>query len=323
MSALDAAAEWMPALMTLWALLVVAIEWIALSRTGRIRRHREGVVNVLSGLLSFVPVFALGAVVTVALMTWLYQHRLFDLGLEWYVWVLAWLAYDLSSFVVHFVSHKVRILWCMHSPHHAPEEMKASVAFRGSFADFLVTPHVTLWLPLLGFHPAVVLVVDGLMMGWGVMLHLNPGAVPGLGRPGLRRWVITPSTHRLHHARDAVYLDSNYGLSLAIWDRLLGVWQPRIPEVAPRLGVSTPVESDRLGSSQLAEFAALWRDVRGAPRWVDKVGYLLMPPGWAPGGGETATQIRRRALAARAVEPRDASSPADALLSRWAHSTKQ
>ena len=39
-------------------------------------------------------------------------------------------------------------------------------------------------------------------------------------------WVFnTPSHHRVHHGRQAAYIDKNYGGILIIWDRLFGTFQ--------------------------------------------------------------------------------------------------
>lgn len=275
-------ADLIPMAVTVAAIVIVAAEWIALAGLGRVARSREGWVNIACGAASFLPVFALSLVVTLGLMFGLYEWRLFDLGLDWWVWVLAYVAYDFMSFVVHFLSHKVRLLWCMHSVHHAAEEMKASVSFRGSIGDFLVTPHTTLWLPLLGFHPLMVVIVEGVGLLWGVLLHLSDEYMPEGEPTWLRRVLITPAIHRLHHGRNAEYIDTNYGLTFAIWDRVFGTWQAPVEGVELEYGVTTDVDASRFVESQTHEFKALWADVKGATRWVDKVGYVLRAPGWTP-----------------------------------------
>lgn len=281
-TALQHYSELVPALMTGAALGVVTLEWIALGLSRKINRHREGVVNVASAVLTFIPIFALNQVLTIAAMFGLYHLSPLELGLAWPSWLLAYLAYDLSSYAVHRLSHRVRLLWCVHAVHHAPQEMKASVSFRGSFADFLVTPHTTLWLPLLGFHPLMIIIVEGAAMIWGVLLHLSEHALPPRDLPGLRRVLITPAVHRLHHASNPVYVDKNYGLTFALWDRLFGTHQLPATNEAPRYGLTKPIDSANLWVSQTDEFAALWRDVRATPRLAEKLGYLFKPPGWHP-----------------------------------------
>jgi sterol desaturase/sphingolipid hydroxylase (fatty acid hydroxylase superfamily) len=38
----------------------------------------------------------------------------------------------------------------------------------------------------------------------------------------LRRFVVTPDMHRVHHSIDSVETDSNFAFNLPWWDRLFG-----------------------------------------------------------------------------------------------------
>lgn len=290
--------ETVPLFMTVASLVIVAMEWISLTFLRKIENHKEGWVNVLSAALTFLPIFLLNAIFTTALMFGLYQFRLFDLGLEWYVWILAYIAYDFMAYAIHYLSHKVRILWCIHSVHHSAKEMKASVAFRGSFADFLITPQTSLWLPLLGFHPLMILIVEGFAMIYGVPLHLNENSLPKGKWTGLRKLFITPAAHRLHHANNDIYLDTNYGLTFSIWDKIFKTEQAHTHE-KPVYGLTKEINSANIVIAQTDEWVCLWRDLKSAPRLIDKVKYLIMPPGWNHvDGGETARVVRERALGA-------------------------
>lgn len=300
--ALATAAELVPLAMTLASLAIVATEWVWLARRGQVARPREGWVNVGSAVLNFIPLFALNVLLTTDLMAWLHAHRVAELGRSWWVWLLAWLAYDLGNYALHLAEHKVRVLWCIHQVHHQPEEMKASVSFRGSWTEWLVMPWLVLWLPIFGFEPELVLVVEGLAMLWGVLLHLSEHVAPDesgpLGR-ALRRVFITPQAHRLHHARDGLYLDTNYGLCFSLWDRLFGTWQDRSPDLPPTYGLTRRVEHERLWVAQMDAWQHLLADLHTARGAREVLGFLFLPPGWTPDGtGRMAHQIRREARAA-------------------------
>lgn len=53
----------------------------------------------------------------------------------WYWFIYGYLAWELAHFVYHYLAHKVRILWCLHSTHHAPESMNLSVSFAHFFLE--------------------------------------------------------------------------------------------------------------------------------------------------------------------------------------------
>lgn len=290
--------EMVPMTMSIVSLAIVGVEWIALTVLHQIERHREGFVNLASAMLTFLPLFAMQTLFSVALMFFFYEYRLFDLGLDWYVWLLAYVTYDLVTYLQHYMSHKVRFFWAIHSVHHSPTEMKASVAFRGSFAEFLLAPLITIWLPILGFHPMMILIIDGAAMLYGVPLHLSEHFAPKKEPRWLQNILILPGAHRLHHCHNDVYLDTNYGLTFSIWDKLFGTYQEELHHEKPDYGLRKEINSANLLESQTDEWVALWRDIRNAPRWKDKFKYLVLAPGWAPGGqGEMARSIRKQALA--------------------------
>jgi sterol desaturase/sphingolipid hydroxylase (fatty acid hydroxylase superfamily) len=65
----------------------------------------------------------------------------------------------------------------------------------------------------------------------------------------------TPGTHRVHHAPELPLTDSNYGLVLSVWDRMLGTFSP--PNPAQETGLDTADLADR--QSVRAMLADPWR----------------------------------------------------------------
>jgi alkylglycerol monooxygenase len=79
--------------------------------------------------------------------------------------------------------------------------------------------------------------------------------VPALGPVG---WIFnTPSHHRVHHGREAKYLDKNYGGILIIWDRMFGTFKAE--EEEPTYGITRPIGSLNAAWGNLAMFADLRR----------------------------------------------------------------
>ena len=76
---------------------------------------------------------------------------------------------------------------------------------------------------LAGFHPAMVLFCGGVNLVYQFWIHTEAiGKMP--------RWfeavMNTPSHHRVHHGRNARYLDANYAGVFIIWDKLFGTFVP-------------------------------------------------------------------------------------------------
>jgi sterol desaturase/sphingolipid hydroxylase (fatty acid hydroxylase superfamily) len=180
--------------------------------------------------------------------------------------------------------------------HHQPKEMKLSVGFRGSFLDFLMTPHNIIWMPLLGFNPVMVLVVDAFAKMYGVLVHINESWIPTKRWKWFERLFVSPSLHRAHHSTNHLYLDRNYGEALVIWDRLFGTIQPYRESEKLEYGVMKDVDSEDLKDAQLNELRSLWQDMKSAPTISTKLKYAFYPPGWNHfDGGMLADDFRKAA----------------------------
>jgi sterol desaturase/sphingolipid hydroxylase (fatty acid hydroxylase superfamily) len=265
-------------------LLFVAIfvELLILWLLGKWKAKKESWVSVACFGLGMLPYYAFFAVVQYELMLWLYDHgRLITLGNEWYVWVLAFICFDLAWWLVHFAAHKVRFLWCIHGAHHTPTDMNLSVAIRGSIFDFFQYVHLVIWLPLLGFHPFMVISVEIMARLYGVFTHLHKDAVPST--PALDQVLITPSLHRVHHAKNPRYIDTNYANMFAFWDKLFGTHQLEVKGDEPVYGVTDEgVKAKSIVSSQFSLWKSLLADMKSTPKWIDRIKYVFMPPGWHP-----------------------------------------
>lgn len=248
--------------------------------------------STLSAIGAFGGVALANQLLFVGLMSIAWQHRLLDLGLGPLAWLAAFVVYDLCFYVAHRAGHEVRLLWCFHSVHHTSEQMQLTTAIRGSVLDFVYLPWFFVWIPLLGVHPGLVLLVEAASRLWGVLIHVSPRLVGRTDR--LDPLVVTPSTHRVHHGRDLGYLDRNYGSVLALWDRLLGTWQRE--DSPPDYGVRSPVDPVSFVDIQVSPWRALWHDVRRASRWTDKLRYCLLAPGWSHDGPDQRAVVLQAAV---------------------------
>ncbi|MCD9562880.1 sterol desaturase family protein [Tenacibaculum maritimum] len=276
-------------------LFSVVLEWVILVINNKINSNKSGFVNLLSYFVELLPYFILD-VFFFGIMLWLYNYRLFDLGTSWYVWVLCYVLYDLLFYIIHYLGHRVRFFWCIHGVHHTAEEMKMTVAVRGSFLGFLLTPHNTIWLPLLGFDPFMVLIVDGIAKIYGLFEHINEHFISSKNS-WIENIFVTPSVHRVHHSKNHVYLDRNYGETFSIWDHLFGTFQTEIKEEKPLYGMmDDKIDGKNLWQIQTVLWKELWYDIKTAPTFKDKINYLIKPPGWNHiDGGKLAEEFRNEA----------------------------
>lgn len=257
-------------------------------------------VGMGATVLAFVVVALLIGPFNITLVAlWTSKYALFDAGTGAIGWVYGWAMYELAYWVQHWAGHKVRLLWCVHSPHHAPESMNMFVGFNHSFLETVFYLPLTLGLmsALLGVHPLVIAAISVVDVIWGNLLHLSDAVVTR--RYGvLEHFLQTPSYHRVHHARNVRYMDTNYNSITLLWDWLLGTLQPLDDAEPVAFGITRDVDTSSFWDVHFGEFALLWRDLRSAPSWRAAFSYLFAPPGWSPDGQlRTAAALKRRQLA--------------------------
>ncbi|PHP67966.1 C-5 sterol desaturase [Zhengella mangrovi] len=235
-----------------------------------------GVGNVVAGLL-------LGFISFTILM-WVWQYRFFDQGLVWWAFVVAFIVDDLRYYWYHRIAHRVRWVWAEHVNHHSSQHYNLSTALRQSWTGQF-TGMVILQTPLvlLGFHPALIAFVYGFNLLWQFWIHTE--TIGKMWRP-IELVFNTPSHHRVHHATNPRYLDSNYAGTLIIWDRLFGTFVEEVPEDPPRYGIVKNLATWNPVKVAFHEWVAMARDAlftRGLTL-RQRLGYLFMPPGWSHDG---------------------------------------
>lgn len=279
-----------------------------LVRTGRAKGDfstRDTLTSLLMGTGNVVAGILLGVVSFTALL-WVWQFRLFDLGLVWWVFLAAFLLDDLRYYVYHRIAHRVRWVWAEHVNHHSSQHYNLSTALRQSWTG-LFTGMFVLQVPLvlLGFHPAVIAFVFGFNLVWQFWIHTE--TVGKMWRP-VEFIMNTPSHHRVHHATNPRYLDANYAGTLIIWDRMFGTFVEELPEDAPRYGIVSNIGTYNPLKVAFHEWVGMFKDAAQPGLTVsERLNYLFQPPGWSHDGSRDTSQTIKAAYVKR--HPGEAGKP--------------
>lgn len=210
--------------------------------------------------------------------TWLYQYRLLTLDWHWLVWIAILFADDFTFYWHHRLSHEVRVFWAAHINHHSSQRYNLATALRQSWVEDVYKFVWWFWLPLLGFPPMMIMMMQSISLIYQFWIHTQL-----IGKLGFLEYFLnTPSHHRAHHAVNIRYLDRNYAGILIIWDKLFGTFEPESDQDPVVYGIINNLESYNLFKIAFHEYEALWRDIRNAATWRDRLNYLLRPPGWTP-----------------------------------------
>jgi sterol desaturase/sphingolipid hydroxylase (fatty acid hydroxylase superfamily) len=153
--------------------------------------------------------------------------------------ILSFVILDFAVWLEHVASHKIPILWRIHRMHHADNGFDVTTALR--------------------FHPIEIVAVDVLEGGnrdrarragrrradlrdraerhGDVQSFQHQPAAP-IDR-WLRRVIVTPDMHRVHHSSTPRETDSNYGFNFPFWDRLFRTYnaQPKLGHEGMEIGL--------------------------------------------------------------------------------------
>lgn len=230
---------------------------------------------------------------TFFLLDYCYQFRLFEISNVWVYWIVLILAQDFLYWFLHTVGHYVRFFWAMHVTHHSSEHFNLTTGFRSTVFEPLYRVFFYLPLAFMGFTAMDVLFAYLVTQIYGNLVHTQ---AVGKLHPWFEYIFVTPSHHRVHHASNVRYLDKNMGMVLILWDRWFGTFQEELPEDAIKYGLTTQPTDTGPVNIIFHEFIALKNDVKKAPRFIDKLKYILNPPGWSHDGSTKIAKVMQEEL---------------------------
>jgi len=236
------------------------------------------------------------AIAMVTLCIGLFQeYALIKTSFTWYWLIYGYVVWEFGHFLYHFWGHKVRLFWCLHSTHHAPENMNLSVTYAHFFleAPYADVIRTTVCI-LMGVEPKLLFLIMFIDGTYGAFIHVGENLIKK-GKFGfLNKIILTPSHHRVHHARNPLYMDTNFCNLLNIWDRIFGTYQEEEDHVKIEYGITRNMDSGNFLDVYFGEIVALFKDVYKAPGLKNKLMYVVMPPGWHHSGNHKTAKIVRK-----------------------------
>ena len=247
-----------------------------------------GLGNVFIGFVSKLFVFAA--------LYYVYENlRIFTIPISWWSFMILFFLDDFSYYWFHRTSHENRFFWASHVVHHSSKHYNLSTALRqtwtGSFYSFIFW----LWLPLIGFHPGMIIFQMSISLLYQFWIHTEL-------IQKMPKWIElffnTPSHHRVHHGSNPIYLDKNHAGILIIWDKLFGTFQPELKSEKVQYGLVVNIKTYNPIFIAFNEWGALFKDLNTKNISVrNRIKYLYKPPGWKHDGtGKLSTDLKEEWL---------------------------
>ncbi|TXE10857.1 sterol desaturase family protein [Gelidibacter salicanalis] len=253
---------------------------------------KDALTSITMGLGNTMLSLLSKGVVLFAFMLIYENFRIFTIPFAWWSFILLLFADDFAYYWFHRISHENRLFWASHVVHHSSEHYNLSTALRQTWSGGFYTFIFWLWLPLIGFHPGMILLQMSVSLLYQFWIHTE--AIDKMPK-WFEAVMNTPSHHRVHHGSNPLYLDRNYAGIFIIWDKLFGSFQPELKEEKVVYGLVTNIETHNPIKVAFHEWIAMGKDVfSGKKSLRDRVKYIVKPPGWKHDGtGKSSDDLRR------------------------------
>ena len=157
----------------------------------------------------------------------------------WAKWLALFVVIDFLFWLSHLIAHKIPWMWAIHGVHHQAEHYNFSVGLRMPWWHKFTAFWIYIPPALLGFSAQDYILVATLQASAQIWTHttLFKNRIP------VFEWIfVTPSHHRVHHGKNRIYIDKNFGGILSVWDYIFGTYHPEtepvkfgIPKHKPRV----------------------------------------------------------------------------------------
>jgi sterol desaturase/sphingolipid hydroxylase (fatty acid hydroxylase superfamily) len=153
--------------------------------------------------------------------------------------LLSVVALDLVIYLQHLMFHAVPLLWRLHRVHHADLDFDVTTGARFHPIEIGLSMLIKFSIILALGPPAVAVLVFEILLNASSMFNHGNVRMPVAIDRILRRVLVTPDMHRVHHSIDPRETTSNFGFSLPWWDRLFGTYraEPRDGHEAMTIGI--------------------------------------------------------------------------------------
>jgi sterol desaturase/sphingolipid hydroxylase (fatty acid hydroxylase superfamily) len=214
------------------ALLMVflAIAEIIWPRRGLVLgRYPRWITHALFFLTNAVVGRLLSTILVVGIAAaWASENNFGLLNLVDWPWLaeaaIAFIILDFAVWLQHLAMHRYPLLWRLHAVHHSDRDLDVTTALRFHPFELIVsTIYKSASVALLGV-PVLVALAFELWLNANALFNHSNIMFPPRADHLLRRFIVTPDMHLVHHSILPSDQHQNYGFALTIWDRIFGTY---------------------------------------------------------------------------------------------------
>jgi sterol desaturase/sphingolipid hydroxylase (fatty acid hydroxylase superfamily) len=242
--------------------------------------------NVLLGILFALVEAVFGGICLLMLIAF-YDHGFKMAPHNLFVyWIVLYFSEDLLYYWMHYLDHHIRVLWAGHITHHSSGEFNFSVGVRAALFEPVEKFIFFIPLAIIGFKPIDILLIYILSQTYGTLAHTRLIKSMGL----LEYFFVTPSHHRVHHAKNVKYLDKNFGMTIIIWDKIFGTFQKEEASEPIVFGIRKGTPYKSFMDVVTNEIHQIVKDARQPIPFKQRLKYIFGSPGYSHDGSRQTTR---------------------------------
>lgn len=149
---------------------------------------------------------------------------------DWLNVLLSIILLDFVIYVQHVIFHRIPVLWKLHRMHHADLDIDVTTGARFHPIEILISMVIKIGAVfMLGVSPIAIVMFEIILNASAMFNHSNAKLALPVDA-WLRKAIVTPDMHRVHHSVIQRETHSNFGFFLSVWDRMFSTYRAQ-PEL--------------------------------------------------------------------------------------------
>lgn len=133
--------------------------------------------------------------------------------------IIIFILADFTEYWYHRATHSINVLWAVHIVHHQSRDYNLLIGLRTSILNPISNLFFLLPLILIGVSPVILVFCNTIQEVYNLLLHTY--WAEKINYPKLLKYIlVSPHDHKLHHAKNQIYIDKNFSRFFVIWDKL-------------------------------------------------------------------------------------------------------
>jgi sterol desaturase/sphingolipid hydroxylase (fatty acid hydroxylase superfamily) len=132
---------------------------------------------------------------------------------------------DLAIYLQHLLFHRVPLLWRLHRTHHSDQDIDLTTGSRFHPIEIILSVCIKIVVVTSLGATALAVVIFEIVLNVSAMFNHSNAKMPLIVDKYLRRIIVTPDMHRVHHSIVVRETHSNFGFFLSVWDQLFRTYR--------------------------------------------------------------------------------------------------